>query len=60
MLIEREVTCPGCGEHVSLSIDTSGGERQRYYEDCSVCCRPMDVRVRCAAGGVLDLDVDQG
>lgn len=44
-LLERtEVTCPSCWETVELSIDLSAGS-QTYAEDCSVCCRPMTVRV---------------
>jgi hypothetical protein len=34
------VHCPSCGEPIELAIDTSV-ERQRYVEDCPVCCRPM-------------------
>lgn len=38
------VTCPACWEEVTLTIDLSAGS-QTYSEDCSVCCRPMTVRV---------------
>jgi hypothetical protein len=37
-------TCPYCGEPVQLIVDLSAG-RQRYVEDCQVCCRPMVVDV---------------
>jgi hypothetical protein len=50
------VDCPGCGEAIDLSVDTSVRE-QIYYEDCPVCCRPMQVRVRCRPGAVLSVDV---
>ena len=40
-----EVSCPFCGETVALAIDVTAGRRQRYVEDCWVCCRPMDVQV---------------
>jgi len=35
--------CPYCGESVQLQIDTGGGPRQSYVEDCPVCCRPWQV-----------------
>lgn len=43
--MEIEVDCPYCGESVSLWIDAGGGGSQQYVEDCSVCCRPIDIRV---------------
>jgi hypothetical protein len=37
--------CPHCGEWIDLFVDTGGLNRQDYVEDCSVCCRPLRVRV---------------
>ncbi|HVT35890.1 MAG TPA: CPXCG motif-containing cysteine-rich protein [Nevskiaceae bacterium] len=45
MIEDVEVQCPYCGEALVLEIDTSAGS-QRYTEDCSVCCQPMQVSVR--------------
>lgn len=36
--------CPYCGEQIECAIDTSAVP-QRYIEDCSVCCRPIEVSV---------------
>lgn len=49
--------CPACGEPAALEIDTTAGEEQSYFEDCSVCCRPMEVFVRCEPGRVLSISV---
>jgi hypothetical protein len=38
-------TCPYCGEEVELDIDPGGGRRQRFVEDCPVCCQPWEVEV---------------
>ena len=38
------VHCPYCGEPIDLLVDVSAG-RQRYIEDCQVCCRPIEVAV---------------
>lgn len=43
-LLEFSDQCPYCGETISLLIDQSAGS-QTYIEDCSVCCRPIQVSV---------------
>jgi hypothetical protein len=48
------VDCPCCGEPIVLTVDTSIPE-QSYYEDCPVCCRPMEVYVICRPGEVVSL-----
>jgi hypothetical protein len=55
LILETEVTCPHCGEVFSLQIDTSQGD-QSLIEDCTVCCRPINLTVRCRPGVILDLD----
>lgn len=40
-----QVVCPFCGEAEEIFVDTGGGERQTYTEDCPVCCRPRVVHV---------------
>jgi Cysteine-rich CPXCG len=32
--------CAGCGEWNETVVDESGGNRQRYVEDCQVYCKP--------------------
>jgi hypothetical protein len=51
------VDCPTCGETVALEVDMFAGDEQEYVEDCPVCCRPMDVFVRCANGEVESVSV---
>lgn len=48
-LLDRSVSCPYCGEGIELLIDDSASN-QDYYEDCSVCCRPIRIK--------LDIDFD--
>lgn len=31
--------CAGCGEWNEITVDESAGRRQRYVEDCQVCCK---------------------
>jgi transcription elongation factor Elf1 len=43
-LVEKNITCPYCGELSSVLIDGSI-EQQSYIEDCSVCCQPINLNV---------------
>jgi hypothetical protein len=38
-------TCPSCFEANFVGVDPSGGRRQRFIEDCPVCCRPIEFEV---------------
>jgi hypothetical protein len=42
--------CPYCGEPLELYVDEAGGIEQHYIEDCSVCCRPVEIRVLLEGG----------
>lgn len=44
MLPTKTIDCPYCGESIELVIDDSV-DGQDYIEDCSVCCRPINVSV---------------
>ena len=48
-LAETDVTCPYCGETISVLIDESI-EEQSYIEDCQVCCRPIVFAVTARPG----------
>lgn len=48
LLEEQPVSCPYCGETITVLIDCSYPE-QSYTEDCQVCCQPI----------ILDVTVDE-
>ena len=50
LLEEADITCPYCGETISVLIDSSL-DSQSYVEDCSVCCRPIVMGVEVSADG---------
>lgn len=52
-----EVSCPYCGEAISLLLDLSV-EQQTYIEDCSVCCQPMSVSYSAADGELVSVEVE--
>lgn len=55
--MHTDVQCPSCGEWVSVWVDLDGGTSQRYVEDCSVCCRPMEVIMLIDRDGGFSLSV---
>jgi hypothetical protein len=42
---EGSYICPTCGESIVIPLDISGGDEQRYVEDCPVCCSPNVIHV---------------
>ncbi|GHE42205.1 hypothetical protein GCM10007167_25090 [Vulcaniibacterium thermophilum] len=52
LLPSFEIVCPHCGERITVFVDDSAGA-QRYVEDCSVCCRPIELEVTLDADGEL-------
>ena len=54
-LPSADITCPYCGEVITLVVDDSAGG-QRYVEVCPVCCKPIEVRVTIDADGMAEVD----
>ncbi len=55
---EADVSCPYCGEGVTIGLDPAGGQVQAYVEDCEVCCRPWRVHVRYDDRGAAEVEVE--
>ena len=47
---EMWITCPYCGENITILADGSVDEQQ-YIEDCQVCCKPMEIHVSVPENG---------
>ncbi len=43
---------PHCGEELSVRLDPSGGGRQKFVQDCEVCCSPIQIEVHLKGGEV--------
>lgn len=43
-LQQHSINCPYCGENIEVDVDCSEPS-QSYIEDCSVCCRPININV---------------
>lgn len=47
---EGAYVCPSCGERIVIPVDLSGGDEQKYVEDCPVCCNPNVIHVELFEG----------
>ena len=56
---EAEVLCPYCGERVTILLDPASGAEQDYVEDCEVCCRPWQVKVRYDETGAAEVQLER-
>jgi len=71
-LLSQTISCPYCGENIELLIDDSVSEHmsmdgryqnnagavvEDYFEDCSVCCRPIRIQQRIDFDGGCQLTV---
>jgi hypothetical protein len=54
-----EYACAFCGEENDVSPDGSGGRRQRFTEDCTVCCRPNLITLTFDDDGDVEIEVSQ-
>ncbi len=52
-LIFTHVTCPYCFSKSETTVDASAGS-QVYYEDCQVCCAPMELSIHLNDDGELE------
>ena len=55
LLQENTISCPYCGEMITILVDGSV-EEQQYIEDCQVCCRPINIRVTVSADGSCQIE----
>ena len=49
-----EISCPYCGERITLMIDCSAGP-QEYIEDCQVCSQPICLQIGIDDNGQPDI-----
>ena len=43
---DANYTCDACGEEIVIPIDRSAGIKQKYVEDCPVCCRANVIHIK--------------
>lgn len=52
--MDVDVQCPYCGEPTAVTPDERGG---LSVEDCTVCCRPIDVIATVDEDGMPSVEV---
>jgi hypothetical protein len=52
-----EINCPYCGEAIEMTVDSSV-RSQEYIEDCSVCCRPIHLKIEIDEDGSKRINAD--
>lgn len=50
---EATYICDNCGEEIVVPIDPSEGSKQKYVEDCPVCCNPNVIQVEVDKDGAV-------
>jgi len=50
-LEDHTIQCPYCGEMIELQVEALE-DAQSYIEDCSVCCRPIQIEVTPGENGI--------
>ena len=51
------VTCPYCGAPTDVHVEAGA---DRYIEDCTVCCQPIELTARPDASGSVELEAHRG
>lgn len=51
--------CAFCGEENDVFADASGGRRQTFTEDCTVCCRPNLITLQWDDDGEVQIEAVQ-
>lgn len=51
-LTHTHVTCPYCYSAFATEIDITAGS-QSYFEDCQVCCNPIELLISISADGEI-------
>ncbi len=51
--------CAFCGEENEVRVDYSSARRQRFTEDCAVCCRPNAIELTLENDGSVSVEAEQ-
>ncbi len=58
MIFEHFFQCPHCWQEISMLLDSSV-TRQKYIEDCEVCCNPLEIRLMFHHGELTEFSVQK-
>lgn len=52
---EKLVSCPYCGEEISIEVELFAGRHQTFIEDCPVCCRPIEYDIHIDSDAIITI-----
>jgi hypothetical protein len=50
-------SCPYCTSDNYLTVDPTGGNRQKLIVDCEICCQPIIIHVVLSGGTILQVNI---
>lgn len=56
---DYDFACPYCGADNSVSLDMTGGSKQSFIQDCTVCCKPIQIRLQFENGKLADFSAEE-
>ena len=51
--------CPYCAAGNSVRLDVSGGSDQSFVQDCTICCRPIQITVQFEKDQIAEFSAEQ-
>ncbi len=54
-----EFECPYCGGENSVRLEVTGGRKQSFIQDCTVCCQPIQITARFEKGEISDFSAER-
>ena len=51
--------CPYCMATTEMRVDTTAGSKQKFTQDCQVCCKPIAIQIQVVDGEVVSFDAER-
>lgn len=51
--------CPYCGVENSVRLEVTGGRKQSFIQDCTICCKPIQISVEFENGEFTNFSADR-
>ena len=55
---DYDFECPYCGIENSVRLDMTGGRKQSFIQDCTVCCKPIQITLQFENGEIVDFSAE--
>ena len=55
---DESFDCPYCGTLNTVRLDVSGGKHQSFIQDCTICCKPIQISVNFEDGEFTNFKVE--